>query len=82
MALRYVPRTREGRDLVRAVTELENDAMLLAELRRHAKNDSGTRLNEFGRSLVIAASAAGLKQGFVASLLDITPGAVSRQVNR
>lgn len=82
MALKYVPRTREGRDLLRAVTELEGDAMLLAELRRHAKNDSGTRLSEFGRSLVIAASAAGLKQGFIASLLEITPGAVSRQVNR
>lgn len=82
MALKYVPRTREGRDLLRAVADLEGDAMLLAELRRHAKNDSGTRLNDFGRSLVIAASAAGLKQGFIANLLEITPGAVSRQVNR
>lgn len=82
MALKYTPRTREGRDLLRAVTELEADAMLLAELRRHAKNDSGTRLSEFGRKLVIAASDAGLKQGLIASLLEITPGAVSRQVNR
>ena len=82
MALKYAQRTREGRDLLRAVTELEGDAMLLAELRRHAKNEGATRLNEFGRSLVIAASEAGLKQGFIASLLEITPGAVSRQVNR
>jgi hypothetical protein len=82
MVLRYLPRTQEGREIVRALRELESDIQLLNELRRLAKNDSGTRLSPLGRSLIAVASASGVKQAFMASLLDVTPGAISRQVNR
>jgi hypothetical protein len=71
MALKYMPRTHEGRAIVRDL-----------ELRRLTKNDSETRLNEFGRALLALASESDIKQSFMASLLDITPGAVSRQINR
>ncbi|HEX8302900.1 hypothetical protein [Sphingomonas sp.] len=82
MALKYMPRTHEGRAIVRDLRALEAEVLLLAELRRLTKNDSETRLNEFGRALLALASESDIKQSFMASLLDITPGAVSRQINR
>ena len=82
MALRYMPRTSEGKSIVRELRVLESENLILHELRSLAKNESQTRLSEFGRALVTAANASGVKQAFIANLLDVTPGAVSRQINR
>lgn len=54
---------------------------LLVELRDLAKTDGG-RMTSFGRALITAAKDAGVKQAFVARLLDISPGAVSQHYNK
>lgn len=60
---------------------LEKKVDLLEELRNEAKTEGG-RLTLFGRELVRSAQQNGLKQAFIAKLLDISAGAVSQHYNR
>jgi predicted transcriptional regulator len=39
-------------------------------------------MSPFGREILQAAKAAGVKQAFMAKLLDITPGAVSQHYSK
>jgi len=61
--------------------EIENELALIESLRMAAKTEGG-RLSAFGRDLLKAAKVAGVKQAFMAKLLDITPGAVSQHYNK
>lgn len=61
--------------------EMENELALIEKLRAESKTDGG-RMSPFGRDLLKAAKSAGLKQAFMARLLDITPGAVSQHYSK
>ncbi len=65
----------------RKLKEVEAALLLLEGLRDAAKTDGG-RMTEFGRTLLAGARDAGLKQSFVAKLLEISPGAVSQRYKR
>ena len=66
----------------RELRKLEKDVALLDVLRQHAKNDSGTRLSDFGKALLAAGRESGIKQADMAEILDITRGAVSQHYSR
>jgi hypothetical protein len=60
---------------------IEREGRLLSELRAYSKTDGG-RLNDTGRGFIAFAQAYGLRQSFVAKLLDISASAVSQHYNR
>ena len=69
------------RSIRRKLREVEAALQLLEGLREAAKSDGG-RMTEFGRVLLAGARDAGLKQSFMARLLEISPGAVSQHYNK
>lgn len=70
--------TRIIRKQLRAI---ELKLALIDELRDLAKTEGG-RMTDFGRALIAAAKDAGVKQAYVARLLEISPGAVSQHYNK
>ena len=70
------------RVILRELGKLEADSTLLGLLRTHAKTESGNRLSDFGRAVLVAGRAAGIKQADLARILEITPGAVSQHYKR
>ncbi|MFM5907157.1 MAG: hypothetical protein ACKOPO_06180 [Novosphingobium sp.] len=68
--------------ILRELRRLEHDVALLEILREHAKNESGTRLSDFGKALLSAGKDCGIKQADMARILDVTPGAVSQHYNK
>ena len=70
-----------ARIIRKKLREMENELVLIETLRREAKTEGG-RMSAFGRDLLQAAKSAGVKQAFMAKLLDITPGAVSQHYSK
>lgn len=71
----------EVRIIRREVKRLEEKAKLVETLRVYGKTSGGGRLSPFGRAMLVAARAHGVKQADMAKLLGITAGAVSQHYN-
>jgi hypothetical protein len=71
----------EGSIIRRQLKALEAKAELVDFIRGQCKTEGG-RLNECGLLFMQMAKAGGWKQATVATILDITPGAVSQHFNR
>lgn len=65
----------------RQLRTLEAKASLVDFIRDECKTEGG-RLTESGRLFIAMAKAGGWKQSTVATILDITPGAVSQHYRR
>jgi DNA-directed RNA polymerase specialized sigma subunit len=68
--------------ILREVRRLEESQALLELLRLHSKNDTGTRLSEFGRAILSASKDTDLTQGQIAKILQITTSAVSQHLSK
>lgn len=68
--------------ILREIKKLEADVSILELARALVKNDAGNRLSPFGRAVLDAAKANGVKQAEIAKILDITAGAVSQHYGR
>lgn len=72
---------QEAKSIRKHLRVLDQQAELVEDLREHAKTEGG-RTTEFGRAVIAAAKEAGIKQAYVARLLDISSGAVSQHYNK